>query len=360
MKDAMNKAMTIAFFDAKPYDVKSFDTVNARYGFPIKYLEPRLNAETAALARGARIVCAFVNDTMDATVTHILKEQGIELIAMRCAGYNNVELKAVFKKIRVVRVPAYSPEAVAEHAAALMLTLNRKTHRAYYRTRDHNFSIVGMTGFNMHGKTVGIIGAGKIGKALGRIMRGFGMEMLCYDTQVDEAFAAETGTEYTSLEDLYARSDIVSLHAPLMKATHHMIDSAAFAQMRDGVMLINTSRGRLVNTHDLIDALKTGKVGSAGLDVYEEESEYFFEDFSNEIIGDDMLARLLSFPNVLVTSHQGFLTHEALASIATTTLDNVRDFLDGKYLENEICYHCGKGDCEKARREGCEELKKKG
>lgn len=355
----MTRDATIAFFDAKPYDTASFDTANECYGFRIKYLEPRLDEETAALAHGARIVCAFVNDDLGGNVADILAAQGVELVAMRCAGYNNVDLKAVFGRIRVVRVPAYSPEAVAEHASALMLTLNRKTHRAYFRTRDHNFSIVGMTGFNMHGKTVGIIGVGKIGKALGRILSGFGMKILCYDTHKDEAFAAKTGAVYTELNDLYARSDIISLHAPLMKATYHMIDGKAFARMRDGAMIINTSRGQLVNTHDLIEALKSGKVGAAGLDVYEEESDYFFEDFSNEIVSDDMLARLLTFPNVLVTSHQGFLTREALASIATTTLDNVRAFLEGKYLENEICYHCGKGDCEKAKRKGCEELKRK-
>ena len=330
-------AIKIAFFGTKPYDRESFDQANEAYGFDIRYFKGHLTPESAILAQGAAAVCIFVNDTADAAAIHALKEQGVPLIALRCAGFNNVDLEAAARDgITVVRVPAYSPYAVAEHAVALMLALNRKIHRAYWRTRDGNFALHGLMGFDMHGKTAGIIGTGKIARILIRILRGFGMEVLGYDLYPDEAFAREVGMRYVTLDELYAQSDIISLHCPLTEQTRYLIDSSAIERMKPGVVLINTGRGQLIHSQALIDGLKEKKIGAAGLDVYEEEGDYFYEDKSDKIIDDDTLARLLSFNNVIVTSHQGFFTREALANIAETTLSNIRDFTEGRPPVNEV------------------------
>ncbi|MCD7971922.1 MAG: 2-hydroxyacid dehydrogenase [Candidatus Azobacteroides sp.] len=326
----------IAFFDAKPYDQASFNHYNAQYGFDIAYYEGHLNKHNVIFSKGAYAVCPFVNAVIDADVINQLVENGVKLIALRSAGFNNVDLKAAKDRIKVVRVPAYSPYAVAEHTLALMLTLNRKTHRAYSRTRDGNFSLHGLMGFDMHGKTAGIIGTGKIARILIRTLKAMGMEVLAYDVYPDQQFALEARIEYTTLDELYAQSDIVSLHCPLTKGTEYMIDAEAISKMKPGVMIINTGRGKLINTNDLIEGLKNKQVGSAGLDVYEEESEYFYEDRSDYIMDDDTLARLLSFNNVILTSHQAFFTKEALANIAQTTLQNIQDSLDGKPLINEV------------------------
>jgi len=339
------KSPRIAFFDTKPYDRKFFDAADRKFGFSITYFEEHLGPGTAALTRGFDTACIFVNDVIDADVMKALHKNGIRLIALRASGYNNVDFRAAFGKIHVVRVPAYSPHAVAEHAAALMLALNRKTHRAYHRTRDSNFSIQGLLGFDMFGKTAGVIGTGAIGRELIRILKGFGMHVLAYDPGPDEAFAAQTGFSYTDLKTLYKRSDIISLHCPLTRETYRMINAKTLKTMKTGVMIINTGRGKLIDTRALIEALKNKKVGYAGLDVYEEESEYFFEDFSSEVISDDVLARLLTFPNVLVTAHQGFFTHEALTNIAHTTLKNIDDFVRGRLLSHEICYRCSRKVC---------------
>lgn len=345
--------MKILFFDTKPYDRQFFDQANAAFGFDIKYLKNRLTPDTASLTEGYDAVCAFVNDDLSTETCEILKKNGVKLIAMRCAGYNNVDLQSVYEQIRVMRVPAYSPYAVSEHTVALMLSLNRKTHRAYYRTRDNNFAINGLLGFDMHGKTAGIIGSGKIGRLVAETLRGFGMNIVAYDRFPNEAWAKEQKIEYVELEELYARSDIITLHCPLTDENHHMLDKDAFAKMKDGVMIINTGRGALIHSTDLIDALKSGKVGSAGLDVYEEEDAYFFEDVSSQVMTDDTLARLLSFPNVLITAHQAFFTQEALTNIAETTLQNVRDFEEGGPLKNEVCYQCDKDSCAKETRGRC-------
>jgi D-lactate dehydrogenase len=342
----------IAFFDTKPYDQKSFDEVNGSFGFHITYYPVHLNEDTATLTKGFDVVCAFVNDAINKAVISKLKENGIQLVALRCAGYNNVDLKEAYGRLPVVRVPAYSPHAVAEHAVALMMALNRKTHRAYDRVRDGNFSINGLLGFDMHGKRAGIIGLGKIGKCLVSILNGFGMEVMVYDKVRDEAFAKENNIRYVDPDTLYAQSDVISLNCPLTPETNHMVNEVSIAKMKKGVMIINTGRGKLIDTKALIDGLKTGQVGSAGLDVYEEESEYFFEDFSASVISDDVLARLLTFPNVLITSHQAFFTKEALFNIAHTTLKNVEEFFKGGYLENEICYRCEK-ECRKAKKMRC-------
>ena len=346
----MNKK--IAFFDTKPYDKKSFIELNKDFGFDITYFEAHLNAHTAALSGNFDGVCAFVNDAIDRAVIDHLIEHSVQILGLRCAGYNNVDFKAAYNKIHVVRVPDYSPYAVAEHATALILSLNRKIHKAYSRTRDGNFSINGLLGFDMHGKTAGVIGTGKIGKRLISILKGFGMTILAFDPYPDEEYAKKTSMRYTSLDEIYKKSDIISLHCPLTKDTEHMIDAKAIDHMKNGVMIINTGRGKLIDTQALINDLKIGKIGSAGLDVYEEESDYFFEDKSTELITDDMLARLLTFPNVLITSHQAFFTREALHNIAHTTLSNFKEFFDGGYLKNEICYKCEK-PCLKKQNKRC-------
>ncbi|MDF7800113.1 2-hydroxyacid dehydrogenase [Pontiellaceae bacterium B1224] len=334
------KNRTIAFFDAKPYDRRSFDLANKDFGYEITYFDTKLNSTTVELAAGFDAVCAFVNDTMDQAVIEHLSAHGISIIALRCAGYNNVDFKAAFGKIHAVRVPAYSPYAVAEHATALILTLNRKTHKAYNRVREGNFAIHGLVGFDMHGKTAGVIGTGIIGRSLISILKGFGMKVLAYDPFPNEAYAAETGITYVDLPELYKQSDIISLHCPLTPETKYMINEATIQHLKDGVMLINTGRGGLIDTKALINGLKSGKIGAAGLDVYEEESDYFFEDRSEEMIADDVLARLLTFPNVLITSHQAFLTNDALKNIADTTLNNLKEYFEGNKLANEICYQC--------------------
>jgi D-lactate dehydrogenase len=330
----------IAFFDTKPYDKEIFNNVNKKFNFEIKYLKYHLLPETVLMAKGYNVVCAFVNDVINKEVIEQLFDFGIPLIALRSAGYNNVEFKAAFDKVHVVRVPAYSPHAIAEHAIALMLSLNRKIHRAYIRTRDANFALDGLMGFDMYGKTTGIIGTGRIGKVLAEILQGFGMKVLLYDIFPDYEFAKSRHLEYVDLNTMFYQSDIISLNCPLTKETEYIINASSLNKMKEGVMVINTGRGKLIKTVDLIDALKSGKVGAAGLDVYEEESEYFFEDRSSNILTDDLLARLLTFNNVIITSHQGFFTHEALSNIALTTMQNIADFNEGKMLQNEICYKC--------------------
>ena len=331
--------MKIAFFGTKPYDKESFETANARYKFDIHYHKSHLNTENAILTHGTETVCIFVNDDANADAIEIMAKNGVKMLALRCAGFNNVDLKAARQYgITVVRVPAYSPYAVAEYATALMLTLNRKIHRAYWRTRDGNFSLHGLLGFDMYGKTAGIIGTGKIARKLINILKGFGMKILAYDPYPDLKYANQEHITYVSLDDLYRNSDIISLHCPLTDTSYHMIDDDAIDKMKDNVMLINTGRGQLIDTHALINGLKNKKIGAAGLDVYEEEAEYFYEDISDKIIDDDILARLLSFNNVIVTSHQGFFTAEALHNIAETTLQNIQNFSEGKLLENEVKY----------------------
>jgi D-lactate dehydrogenase len=343
----------VAFFDTKPYDREFFEKENSHFNFDIKFFNNHLNSDTAVLTKGFDAVCAFVNDDLSKKVVDSLFTNGVKLIAMRCAGYNNVDLRAVYGKIHVVRVPTYSPYAVAEHTVALILALNRKTHRAYYRIRDYNFTISGLLGFDMHGKTIGVIGTGQIGKVLVRIMKGFGMQVLAYDLLPDKKFSAEMGLEYVDLNQLYRESDIISLHCPLTPENLHMIDKGAISKMKDGVTIINTGRGKLINTKDLIAGLKSGKISAAGLDVYEEETDYFFEDFSSNVIDDDVLARLLTFPNVLITSHQGFFTKEALQNITKITLTNIYDFLKSGKSKNEICYKCGNHECMKEKQGKC-------
>lgn len=329
-------AYKIAFLGAKPYDIASFDKVNEKYNYDIRYYKGHLNPNNVVLTQDTDVVCIFVNDTADAAVIDAMVDNGVKLLALRCAGFNNVDLKAAKGKLPVVRVPAYSPYAVAEYSLALMLSLNRKIHRAYWRTRDGNFSLNGLMGFDMHGKTIGIIGTGKIAKILIRLLKGFGMRILAYDLYPDMKFAGEEGISYVSLDELYRESDIISLHCPLTDQTKYMIDKDSIDKMKEGVMIINTGRGQLINTNDLIEGLKEKKIAAAGLDVYEEEGEYFYEDKSDKIIDDDVLARLLSFNNVIVTSHQAFFTKEALHNIAETTLQNIEDFRCHRPLVNEV------------------------
>lgn len=326
----------LAFFDTKPYDRESFERLNnGRYD--IRYFETRLTAAALPLADGCDAACAFVNAEIDRAVVEGLVARGIRVLAMRCAGYNNVDFRAAYEKgLAVVRVPAYSPYAVAEHAAALLLAIDRHIHRAAARTRDFNFSLAGLTGFDLHGKTAGIVGTGKIGRIFAGICKGFGMRVLAYDAFPDPA----TGLDYVPLDRLLAESDVVSLHCPLLPETKHMINADSLAKAKRGFTLINTSRGGLVDSEALLAALRDGTVGGAGLDVYEEESEWFYEDRSDETRRNRTLALLVSMPNVIVTSHQAFLTREALANIATTTLDNLDAFFSGAPLENEICYRC--------------------
>ena len=306
-------AYTIAFFGTKPYDEASFNEKNKEFGFELRFFKGHLNRHNVLLTQGVDAVCIFVNDTADAEVIRTMAANGVKLLALRCAGYNNVDLKA-----------------------ALMLSLNRKIPRASWRTRDGNFSLHGLLGFDMHGKTAGIIGTGKIAKILIHILKGFGMNILAYDLYPDYNFARENQIVYTTLDELYHSSDIISLHCPLTEQTKYLINDYSISKMKDGVMIINTGRGQLIHTNALIEGLKKKKIGSAGLDVYEEESEYFYEDKSDRIIDDDVLARLLSFNNVIVTSHQAFFTREALANIAATTLENIRDFKNQKPLVNEV------------------------
>ena len=329
-------AYKIAFFGAKPYDISSFDQVNKDFNYDIKYYKGHLNKNNLVLTQGTDAVCIFVNDTADAEIIDGLAKNGVKLLALRCAGYNNVDLAAAKGKMKIVRVPAYSPYAVAEHAVALMLSLNRKIHRAYWRTRDGNFSLHGLMGFDMHGKTAGIIGTGKIAKILIKILKGFGMNIVAYDLYPDYAFAEEQGITDTTLDELYKQSDIISLHCPLTDKTKYLINDISICKMKDNVMIINTGRGLLIHTNALIEGLKNKKIAAAGLDVYEEEGDYFYEDKSDKIIDDDVLARLLSFNNVIVTSHQAFFTKEALHNIAETTLLNIKAFMENQPLANEV------------------------
>lgn len=329
--------MKISMFDTHGYDREAFERANADFRHEIAYLEPRLTQATASLAKGFGAVCSFVNDRLDEEALQILHDGGTHLIALRSAGYNHVNLPAAARLgMRIVRVPEYSPHAVAEHAVALLLAVNRKIHRANARVREWNFSLEGLVGFDLHGKTVGLVGTGRIGQVAARIFRGFGCRVLAHDVKPDASFAAEVGLEYAALPQLYQRSDIISLHVPLTPKTHHLVDGNALAQMKRGVLLINTGRGALIDSRALIEALKDGHVGGAGLDVYEEEEGIFFQDLSNQVLQDDVLARLLTFPNVLVTSHQAFLTTEALANIAQVTLANVSAFERRESLPNEV------------------------
>jgi D-lactate dehydrogenase len=312
----------VAVFDAKPYERPFLDSA-AGEDLALHYFENRLGKETASLARGFPAVCVFVNDKLDAECLTQLAEGGVRLVALRCAGFNNVDLSAAARLgLSVVRVPGYSPHAVAEHTVAMILSLNRKVHRAYQRVREGNFSLTGLVGFDLHGRTAGVVGLGRIGRCLAEVLRGFGMEVLAYDPYPDADFAERVGLRYVELHELLEQADVVTLNAPLTPQTYHLIDADAIERMKRGVMVINTGRGALIDTAALVAGLKDGHIGAAGLDVYEEESEYFFQDRSEEPITDDILARLLTFPNVLITSHQAFLTRDALQNIADTTLAN--------------------------------------
>ena len=329
--------ITISFYDTKPYDKKYFNIINEQYGFTINYFETKLSARTAKLAEGSDAVCAFVNDDVSAPTIDALHKLGIKIIAMRCAGYNNVDIRYAQDKIPVVRVPAYSPHAVAEHAMALLLTLNRRIHKAFLRTRDFNFSLNGLTGFDLYGKTVGVVGTGKIGSAFIDICRGFGMKVLAYDV-----FPNLDGVEYVEMETLLKRSDLISLHCPLTPSTRHIINAKSIDKMKKGVFIVNTSRGALIDSEALLYGLLNEKLGGACLDVYEEESDLFYEDNSATIVKDDILSRLICLPNVIVTSHQGFLTGEALTNIASTTLENISEFFADGSLDNQILMNFSK------------------
>ncbi|WP_342377261.1 2-hydroxyacid dehydrogenase [Myxococcus stipitatus] len=329
--------MRLAVFDTYRYDRGALEEANAEFGHALSFLEPRLTLQTARLAEGFHAVCSFVNDRLDAPTLKVLREVGVRLIATRSAGYNHIDLEAARRlDVRVTRVPEYSPHAVAEHAVTLVLSLNRHIPRAFARVRDWNFSLDGLVGFDLSGKTVGVVGTGRIGRAAVRIFRGFGCDVVCFDMAPDAAFAREVGARYVPLEELFSSAEVISLHVPLTPGTRHMVDARSLARMKRGVMLINTGRGALIDSRALIDALKSGHVGAAGLDVYEEEEGIFFQDLSGQVLQDDVLARLLTFPNVLVTSHQAFLTREALVGIARTTLASVRAFERGEPLENEV------------------------
>jgi len=338
--------MKIAFYDTKPYDRVWFDALAENYEFEIVYFDFKLNIDTASLARGFEAICVFVNDEVGKETIDALYEYGVRLLALRCAGYNNVDFKSAWEKIHIVRVPEYSPAAVAEHSMALLLTLNRKTHRAYSRTRDNNFNINGLIGMDLAGKNAGIIGTGKIGQVFAGICKGFGMEVYAFDPYPTK----DLDVKYVGLKELLEKSDVISLHCPLTPETRHIINRENLEKMKPHAIIINTSRGALIDTSALIEALKNRVIGGAGLDVYEEESEYFFEDLSDTIIEDDELSRLLTFPNVLLTSHQAFFTEEAMREIARVTLENIKAFVIGIPLENEICYKCG-GPCKKVDNE---------
>ena len=326
-------AYTIAFFGTKPYDEASFNEKNKEFGFELRFFKGHLNRHNVLLTQGVDAVCIFVNDTADAEVIKTMAANGVKLLALRCAGYNNVDLnKTAECGIKVLRVPGYSPEAVAEHAMALVLTANRHTHKAYIKCRENNFSLNGLMGVNLYGKTAGIVGTGKIGLAMARICQGFGMKIVAYDLYPNES----SGLEYVSLDRLLAISDLISLHCPLTPETHHMINKKSISRMKDGVILVNTSRGGLICTEDLITGIRDHKFWAVGLDVYEEESDFVYEDMSEYILKTSTVQRLLSFPNVALTSHQGFFTEEALTNIAETTLQNAEAFRTGMELKNEI------------------------
>lgn len=341
----------IAFYDTKNYDIPDFKKLGKENDVEFKFFDAKLNEDTASLAKGFDGVCAFVNDVVNKKVIDELASYGVKMIALRCAGFNNVDVKAAFGKIHVYRVPAYSPYAIAEHAIAMLLTINRRLHKAFIRTRDYNFSLNGLVGVDLHGKTIGVIGTGKIGQKFIDICKGFGMHVICYDKFPNELL----GYEYVSLEELFKRSDFISLHCPLTEENHHMINKDSIAIMKKGVGIINTSRGGLINGQDLLNGIKARKVGFACLDVYEEEGDIFFEDKSGHILDDDTLRSLIAMPNVLLTSHQAFLTEEALYNIAETTVANIVNFFkDDKNNDNEVCYLCGNmNNCKKQRKEKC-------
>ena len=328
--------MNYAFFDAKPYDKPAFDRYGEAMGVRFKYFDAKLTEDTVALAAGFDGICVFVNDTVNARVIDRLVELNVKTVALRCAGYNNVDLRYARGRVRVVRVPAYSPYAVAEHTMALLLTSIRRIHKAYIRTKDFNFSLVGMTGFDLHGKTVGVIGTGRIGRVFIDICRGFGMNVLAYDKFPAAELRGREGVRYVTKEELFRESDIISLHCPLTEETYHMINKDTLDLCRHGVVILNTSRGALVDAEDLLEGIRSRRVGAACLDVYEEESELFFEDNSGHIPKDDLLVRLISMPNVIVTSHQAFLTEEALENIAETTVQNIVELTASGQCPNEI------------------------
>ena len=340
----------IAFYDTKGYDMVAFEQYGKERGIEFKFFEPHLNPDTAHLAKGYDGVCAFVNDRIDKEVIDILYSYNIKLIVLRCAGFNNVDVKAAFGKIHVYRVPAYSPYAVAEHAMALLQTSNRRIHKAYIRTRDYNFSLNELTGVDLHDKTIGVIGTGKIGKVFINICKGYGMHVLAYDKYPDP----NLDVEYVELDEIFKRSDFLSLHCPLTDENRHMINSSSIEMMKKGVGIINTSRGGLINGEDLLKGIKERKIGFACLDVYEEEGDLFYEDKSGHILDDDTLRSLISMPNVIITSHQAFLTKEALNNIADTTTNNILNFFNDGSNENEICYHCASiNNCRKKRNIKC-------
>ena len=328
--------MKITFFSTQPYDKLFFEKHNSDFGFELEFLEVQLNEQSTPLAKEADVVCAFVNDRLNETVIHQLAQQKIKLIALRCAGFNNVDLAAATRyNIKVVRVPAYSPYAVAEHAVALIMTLNRKTHKAYNRVRDQNFSLNGLLGFDLHGKTIGVVGTGNIGQVFCSIMSGFGCCIIAHDKKENESLK-KIGVSYLPITDVFAQADVISLHCPLYEQTRHLINEQTIRAMKKGVMLINTSRGALIDTPAVIDGLKSGQIGALGIDVYEQEEKLFFLDLTGKIIDDDVIALLTSLPNVLITAHQGFFTHEALTQIAQTTLQNIKAFGDNQVLTNEV------------------------
>lgn len=328
--------MNIAFFSTKSYDREYFESYKNSYDFEFIYFETALNMHTANLTSGFEVVCVFVNDQVDDKTIEIMAKNGVKLIALRCAGFNNVDIETAKKNdIKVVRVPAYSPEAVAEHATALILTLNRKTHKAYNRVREGNFSLNRLIGFNLHEKTVGVIGTGKIGAAFCKIMIGFGSKLIAFDKYESDELK-QLGVKYRELEQVFQEADIISLHCPLNPDTKHMINAESLSLMKDGIMIINTSRGGLINTADIIDGLSGRKIGYLGIDVYEQEENIFYKDLSESIIPDDLILRLISFPNILITAHQAYFTKEAMEQITKTTLNNIEEFQNGKELKNQV------------------------
>ncbi len=325
----------VAFFNTKEYDKEFFNEYNKNYGFDITYFESELNTETAPLTKGYDAVCIFVHDKVNKETFEILEKNGVKLVALRCAGFNNVDLEHK-GNVRVVRVPQYSPYAVAEHACALLLNVTRKLYKSYQRTRKYNFTLDGLLGFDIHGKTVGVIGTGKIGKVFIKIMKGFGTRVIAYDVFKDEKASQELGFEYVPLDELLTNSDIISLHCPLTPETENIINSNSIAKMKNGVVLINCSRGQLIDTNSLIEAMSNGKIGGVGLDVYEDEDEFFLRDMTNSYKRDTNLSILLSMPNLIITSHQAFFTSEALNKIASDTCQNIKDIFDGKVCANEL------------------------
>ena len=341
----------IAFYDTKDYDRDAFRPYSATHNVRFRFLETRLNEDTVELSKGCDAVCVFVNDVVNAKVIDKLAQYGVQVLALRCAGYNNVDIQAAFGKLHVMHVPAYSPYAVAEHAMALLLTSIRRIHKAYNRTREFNFSLHDLVGTELHGKTIGVVGTGKIGQIFMNICHGFGMRVIAYDKYP----LKDKGIEYVSFDTLCKESDIISLHCPLTEETTHLIDAKAIDTMKKGVVIINTSRGALIDAQALLEGIKARKVGAACLDVYEEEGDIFFEDRSGHILNDDLLSRLISMPNVIVTSHQGFLTKQALGNIAETTIHNILSFYENDGIcDNELCYRCGRIEqCKKKRQEKC-------